>query len=117
MEDGPRPSSVCLTKLVARTAVGFLGPTSSQFFQLPSFFFRSTASSCARLPHALHHFGRSLRQKLLIRQLPLAVGDFFLDLLQLFLQALALSANVNLLFVNYVNIEPRRGAGPGQVGQ
>ena len=50
---------------------------------------------------------RGLGQKLLISQLPLAVGDFSFDLLQLFRQTLSFGANINLFLINHKEVESR----------
>ena len=120
MEDGrlARPaeqrSAILLSSCARPPGRGRPSLRGLQFFQLTLCFLPQHSQFLRPFSHALDNFGWGLRQKLLVRQLPLAVGDFFLDLFQLFFQTFTFSAHINLLLINYVDIESRRRASPGQ---
>src|ERR1039458_6078828 len=81
-----------------------------QLIELAPYLFAQTGQFLRAPAQSLDHLLRGFRQELLIAQLPLPVGNLFFNLLQLFLQALALSRNVDLSLVNDVNIKARGAA-------
>ena len=66
---------------------------------------------------AFDYFFWGFGQKLVVAELALIVSEFFFKFFQVFLQAFALGGDVDLSFIDYVNIEAGGAAGAGLPGE
>src|SRR5437016_12850475 len=90
---GQRPASLSTTPQLLQLTLRLL-PQDQKFLPSPA--------------QSVHDVRRSLRQKLFVSHLLLVVGQLYFDLLQFFLQTLALGGHVDFTFVNDVYLKPPR---------
>ena len=82
-----------------------IGCSAIQFIQLTIYLIAQACQFPGSLAQPIDYFLRRFRQELFIAELALIVGEFLLDLIQFFGQALAFAGNIDLFLIDDAGVE------------